>query len=111
MGIHQPSWVFSTQELPGVPGTDIRFVRGEVTRVHAEMIEVAAGKNVWILGGGDLAGQFHDNGLLDPLILGYAPVSLGGGAPLLPRRISEPPMTLIDLRQVGPFAPLTYSLR
>jgi dihydrofolate reductase len=50
------------------------------------MLEAAAGKNVWIVGGGDLAGQFADAGLLDEVIVYVAPVTLGDGAPLFPRR-------------------------
>lgn len=36
---------------------------------------------------GDLAGQFADAGLLDEIIVSIAPVTLGAGAPLLPRRL------------------------
>jgi dihydrofolate reductase len=75
------------------------------------MSEAEAGKNIWIVGGGELAGQFHDRGLLDELVLGVAPVSLGGGAPLLPRRIAEPPMRLTDVRRDGEFALLTYTIQ
>ncbi|WP_028936560.1 dihydrofolate reductase family protein [Pseudonocardia spinosispora] len=107
----QPTWVFSSRELPGVEGADIRFVRGDVVAVHATMTEAAHGKNIWIVGGGELAGQFHDHGLLDELILGVAPIALGAGAPLLPRVISHPPMRLTDVRQDGPFALLTYAVR
>jgi dihydrofolate reductase len=110
-GYRQPTWVFTTRELPGVAGADIRFVRGEVAPVHAAMTEAAAGQNIWVVGGGDLAGQFHDQGLLDELILAVAPVSLGGGAPLLPRRIAEPPMRLTEVRRDGEFALLTYAVR
>jgi hypothetical protein len=39
------------------------------------------------LGGGDLVGQFADVGLLDEVIVSIAPVTLGRGAPLLPRRV------------------------
>ena len=49
----------------------------------------AQGKNVWLVGGGDLVGQFADQGLLDEIILGIAPVMLGAGAPLLPRHLSS----------------------
>lgn len=105
----QPTWVFSSRELPTAPSADIRFVRGDVRPVHAAMTEAAAGKNIWIVGGGELAGQFHDHGLLDELILGFAPVSLGGGAPLLPRTITKG-MRLTEVRQHGPFALLTYLL-
>lgn len=55
----QPCWVFTHRVLPGVAGADIRFARGSVEGVHTEMIEAAGEKNVWIMGGGDLAGQFH----------------------------------------------------
>ena len=50
-----------------VADADIRFVKGDVRPVHREMVAAAAGKNVWIVGGGDLAGQFYDQGLLDQL--------------------------------------------
>ena len=71
----QPTWVFSSRELPAVPG-DLRFVRGDVAAVHAEMVEAAAGRNVWLVGGGDLVGQFADQGLLDDIMLGVGSVFL-----------------------------------
>ena len=46
---------------------------------------------------GELVGQFHDHGLLDEVILGVAPVFLGSGAPLLPRRITAPDLELTDV--------------
>src|SRR5262245_35997789 len=65
----QPSWVFTSRSLPKLDGADVRFVRGDVRPVHALMVEAADGKNVWIVGGGELVGQFHDHGLLDELIV------------------------------------------
>lgn len=107
----QPSWVFTHRELPKVEGADIRFVRGSVQPVHAEMTAAANGKNIWIVGGGDLAGQFHDAGLLDEAIVQLASVTLGRGKPLFPRRITSPPWKLLSVRQIGPgFAELRYQL-
>ncbi|MGH9457687.1 MAG: dihydrofolate reductase family protein [Thermoanaerobaculia bacterium] len=106
----QPSWVFTSRSLRTVPGADVRFARGDVRPVHAEMIAAAGGENVWIVGGGDLAGQFHDHGLLDEIIVQIAAVTLGRGAPLLPRRIATPPMHLTSVRQFGEFAELRYDL-
>ncbi|MET4783544.1 dihydrofolate reductase family protein [Glaciihabitans sp. UYNi722] len=106
----QPTWVFSSREQRVVEGADIRFVRGDVAAVHADMAAVAVGKNIWIVGGGDLAGQFHDRGLLDELIIWVAPVTLGSGAPLLPRSIVTPPMTLTSVSMEGPFAQLRYAV-
>jgi dihydrofolate reductase len=97
----QPVWVFTHRELPTVPGADVRFVQGDVRPVHREMAEAAGGKNLWIVGGGDLAGQFHDAGLLDELIIQYAPVSLGAGAPLFPRAHTRPPLRLVSAQTWG----------
>lgn len=107
----QPTWVFTSRTLPPVAGADIRFVRGDVRPVHAEMAAAAAGKNLWIVGGGELAGQFHDAGLLDELIVQVGSVTLGSGQPLLPRAITSPPLTLLSVRQVGSgFAELHYQV-
>jgi dihydrofolate reductase len=106
-----PTWVFSSRELQRVEGPDIRFVSGGVAPVHAEMVEAAAGKNVWLVGGGGLVGQFHDQGLLDEVILGVAPVFLGAGAPLLPRRIPSSRLRLIDVTRYGStFVTLRYAV-
>jgi dihydrofolate reductase len=105
----QPTWVFTSRELPPIPGADLRFVQGDVRPVHAAMRDAAGDKNVWIVGGGDLAGQFHDAGLLDELIVQIGSVTLGSGKPLFPRRLTRPPLELISVRQVGSgFAELTY---
>src|SRR5688500_4328805 len=63
----QPTWVFSSRVLDPIPGADIRFVRGDVRPVHEAMVAAAAGKNVWIVGGGELVGQFYDRALLDEI--------------------------------------------
>ena len=108
----QPTWVFTTRELPGVAGADIRFVRGDVLPVHAAMVEAAAGRNVWLVGGGDLVGQFHDHGLLDELFVQIGSVTLGAGKPLLPRAIVDPPLELVSVSAVGTaFAELHYRVR
>src|SRR5687768_16498548 len=107
----QPTWVFSSRALPEIPGADIRFVRGDVRPAHDAMVTAAAGKNVWIVGGGDLAGQFHDHGLLDDLFVQIASVTLGAGKPLLPRKITSPPLRLVSVKAVGTaFAELHYQL-
>jgi dihydrofolate reductase len=82
-----PAWVFTHRQLQVVPGAEIEFTSADVSAVHADMVAAAGGRNVWIVGGGDLAGQFADADLLDEVIVYIAPVTLGGGAPLLPRRL------------------------
>lgn len=105
----QPTWVFSSQPRASVRGADIRFVQGDVKPVHGEMLRAANGKNIWLVGGGELVGQFFDAGLLDELIIQIAPVTLGAGKPLLPRSIAFPPLELQAVRAFGPgLAELRY---
>jgi dihydrofolate reductase len=107
----QPTWIFTSRTLPGVEGADIRFVSGDVRPVHRLMADVAGGKNVWIVGGGELVGQFYDAGLLDELFVQIGSVTLGAGKPLLPRSITEPPLRLLSARVVGTgFAELHYEV-
>lgn len=105
----QPCWIFTSRTLPAVPGADIRFVKGDVRPVHAEMAAAAGGKNAWLVGGGELVGQFHDHGLLDELVVTVGSVTLGAGAPLLPRMITDPPLVLDSVVAIPPgFAQLRY---
>jgi dihydrofolate reductase len=107
----QPTWVFTTRSLPAVPGADIRFVQGDVRPAYEEMTKAAAGKNIWIVGGGELAGQFYDAGLLDELIIQIAPVTLGKGIPVFPRGIVTPPMQLMSSKAFGSaFVEIRYAI-
>lgn len=107
----RPTWVFTTRDLPVVPGADIRLARGELALVHAEMVDAADGRDVWLMGGGDLAGQLDDAGLLDRVVVTIAPVTLGRGAPLLPREIRSDRLSLVSVTQRGQFAELVYDVR
>ena len=101
-----PAWVLTSRELPQVDG-DVRFASGDVRAVHDEMTAAAGGKDLWVVGGGDVAGQFADAGLLDEIIVYMAPVTLGRGAPLLPRRLD---LRLEELAQNKAFACARYSV-
>ena len=107
----QPCWVFTPRQLPRVAGADIRFVEGDVAPGHRAMAEAAGGRNIWIVGGGELAGRFHDAGLLDELIVQVTAVTLGRGAPLLPLRIAMPPLQLQSVSRFGDaFVELRYTI-
>jgi dihydrofolate reductase len=82
-------------------------VSGYVAPVHEEMRRAAGERNVWIVGGGDLAGQFADAGLLDEVLVTIAPVTLGAGAPLLPRRIE---LSVEEVGRNGDFVCARYSV-
>lgn len=102
-----PCWVFTRRELPAVPGAPIEFARGDVASVHRAMTSAAGDRNIWIVGGGDLAGQFADAGLLDEVLVSIAPCTLGAGAPLLNRRLE---LRLDDVSRNGDFVSATYGV-
>lgn len=110
----QPTWVFSSRRQPAVPGADIRFVYGDVRPVHESMRAAVqeSGKNIWLVGGGELVGKFFDAGLLDEIIVQVGSVTLGSGHPLLPRRIAQPRrLELLEVKRFGPgMAELRYEI-
>ena len=97
----RPAFVFTHRDLPPIPGVDLRFVSGEVAAVYDDLAAAADGRNIWLVGGGDLVGQFDDAGLLDEILLSVTPVFLGAGAPLLPRRITSERLSIREARQAG----------
>ena len=103
-----PAWVFTHRTFPQPTDRDVRFTSDPVPQVHAEMVAAAAGRNVWLVGGGELVGCFHDAGLLDEVRVSIAPVTLGAGAPVLPRRIEG--LSLREVRRNGGFADLVYDV-
>lgn len=108
----QPAWIFTTRKLPSIEGADIRFVSGDVRQAHAEMRAAAGARNIWIVGGGDLAGQFHDRGLLDQLVIQIGSCTLGAGKPLLPRRLLSPVLRLTSVHQMSSgMAELRYEIQ
>lgn len=85
-----PTWVFTHRNLPKIDGADLRFTTGPIEKVHAELIDAAKGKDVWLVGGGELVAQFARVGLLDEVHLSLVPVTLGAGRPLLPANLRTP---------------------
>jgi dihydrofolate reductase len=92
----KPCWVLSSRDLP-VPegeGVDVRIENGSVRELYERMIESAGDRNLWIVGGGNVASQFADAGLLDEVLLTVVPVVLGEGKPLFDRGLHGGPMEL-----------------
>lgn len=107
-----PAFVYAHRERPLMAGAeDVTFVDGEVGERHADMVEAAGGKHLWLVGGGELASQYRDAGLLDDLLLTIVPVWLGDGLPLFTRRHADP-MALVDLHRFqSGLVHLRYDLR
>jgi dihydrofolate reductase len=106
----RPTFVFTTRALPRPDGADVRFISGPVPDALPEIRAAAAGGDIWITGGGDLAGQFFEAGALDRVELSVAPVTLGSGAPLLPRRIDSSRLRLDTVAAHGQFVAAAYEV-
>lgn len=107
-----PAWVFSSRPQPIIPGANIHFATGDVRTAFPQMRQAAGERNLWIVGGGDLAGQFFDAGLLDEIIVQIGSVLLGQGKPLLPRRVLSPTLHLSNVNRLGAeMVELRYDVR
>ena len=105
----RPTYVFTSRaDVVRIPGADIRFVSGPVADNIEEIVATAGEKDVWMMGGGDLAAQFAAAGHLDEIQVSVAPVMLGGGAPLFTGEFLSDRLRLVEVHQTGQFAQLTY---
>lgn len=52
------------------------------------------GKNIWLVGGGDIIRQLHDAGLIDKYMIATIPVIIGEGIPLFSAIQQEQKLTL-----------------
>jgi len=77
-----PGWVLTTRDLPKADGADLQFVSGDAVQIHTDAVEAAGQRNVWVVGGGNVASQWVAHGLIDELIVTLVPVILGEGLPL-----------------------------
>ena len=93
----RPSWVLTSRELPAVEGADIRFHNGPAADIHAEALEAAGERNLWVVGGGPVASDLVDAGLIDELWVTIVPIVLGDGKRLFSRPIDRP-MRLLGTR-------------
>ncbi len=64
--------------------------------VFIRQLRKRAGKDIWLMGGGELAGAFLKADLVDRLYLGVVPVLLGDGIPLFPRGFPQRDFTLVE---------------
>src|SRR5262249_44835835 len=95
----KPAWVLSSRELSKPGGEhDVQGGKTGVPELIDEMREAAGKADLWVVGGGNVASQFADAGLLDRVELTVVPVVLASGKPLFDRRVPEGPMQLIEAR-------------
>ena len=95
----KPTWVLSSRDLrQPQSGGEVKVVDAPVTELYDEMIAAAGERDLWVIGGGNVASQFADEGLLDEILVTVVPVVLGEGKPLFDRRVPGGPMQLAGTR-------------
>ena len=102
-----PSWVLTHRDLPTVDGADVRFASGDVDGWWPAVQEAAGARDVWVVGGGELAAQVALAGRLDRVVVDIAPVTLGAGRPLFPRAVD---LRLVEVHRNGDFVGATYDV-
>src|SRR6266852_3891190 len=86
------SYVFSHSQPPGERGGVI-FVN-ESPKSFVEQLRKRPGKDIWLMGGGELARDFLKEDLVDELYIGIVPVLIGQGRPLFPSVFPQRDFTL-----------------
>ena len=91
--------VFSRQPPPADAPPGVEFVNAPIASFVSELRE-RPGKDIWLMGGGELIASFLDAQAIDEFVISVVPVFIGDGIPLIARRHRH---TLLDLRSVERF--------
>lgn len=89
---------------------NVRFFHGDIVE-FIEGLKQEEGKNIWIVGGGELLHHFISNRLVDEWIINIAPTVLGDGIPLFKKQDFETPLRLTGVRRFNQFTELHYETR
>jgi dihydrofolate reductase len=87
-------YVFSRRPRPDVP-PGVQFVRDPI-RTFAERLRKQPGKNIWMMGGGEIIGAFLDEAAIDEFIISVVPIFIGEGIPLIAPRQREVRLRLLS---------------
>jgi dihydrofolate reductase len=80
-----PTFVFSRYAPPADVPAGVEFV-SDAVGPFVERLRERPGKDVWLMGGGDLIAAFLDAQAIDEFVVSVVPVFIGDGIPLIARR-------------------------
>ncbi len=86
---------------------NVEFVNGEIVE-FINTLKSSDGKNIWIVGGGDLIYYFVKENLVDEFIINIAPTIIGTGIPLFKKQNIKIELELKNIRKFNQFAELHY---
>jgi dihydrofolate reductase len=91
-------YVFSRQPPPASVPTGVEFINGAISS-FAKRLKHEKGKDIWMMGGGDLIASFLDEGAIDEFIISIIPVFIGEGIPLIAPRHRYVPLHLLSVKR------------
>jgi len=90
-------YVFSRQPPPPSVPAGVRFVTQPIGAFAKEM-RARTGKNIWMMGGGEIIASFLDEGAIDEFIISVVPLFIGEGIPLIAPRHRNVPLRLRSMK-------------
>jgi dihydrofolate reductase len=91
--------VFSRNPPPTDVPPGVEFVQGPIG-VFVSRLREQPGKDIWLMGGGELIASFVDEQVIDEFVISVVPVFIGDGIPLIARR---PRNVALELQSVERF--------
>lgn len=85
--------VFSRHAPPADRPSGVEFVEGAIGPFVSRLRE-QPGKDIWLMGGGELIASFLDEHAIDEFVISVVPVFIGDGVPLIARRHRHAPLDL-----------------
>ena len=89
---------------------NVQFFSGNVVD-FTNQLKNKDGKNIWVMGGGDLIHSFINHKLVDEVIITVSPVLIGKGIPLFKEVDFETELTLKSINRFNQFAELHYEVK
>ena len=104
-------YVFSRRPAPPSLPDGVEFVTDSI-RAFAERVRRQAGKNIWMMGGGEIIGSFLEEDAIDEFVISVVPTFIGEGIPLIgPRRLEVALRLLSSQRFPDGVVQLHYCVR
>jgi dihydrofolate reductase len=93
-----PHYVFSRRPAPASVPAGVEFI-SETIGGFAKRLRTGKGKDIWIMGGGEIIASFLDEGAIDDFIISVIPTFIGEGIPLIAQRHRHVPLRLQSVRR------------
>jgi dihydrofolate reductase len=90
--------VFSRHEPPADAAPGVEFVNGAISPFVSRLRE-QPGKDIWLMGGGEIIASFLDEQAIDEFVISVVPVFIGDGIPLIARRHRHVPLHLTSVER------------